>query len=77
LINSSSVRNHQNHPVLIAQELPDLHPTVHSPKRLRSYKVYYGIFSKDDDVSLAVGNWTSTVIVGREPGMTYYFAVTA
>jgi hypothetical protein len=37
-------------------------------------KVY---FSRDYDVSLDVGNWTSSTNASHEPGMTYYFASTA
>jgi hypothetical protein len=76
LIISFLVGNHQNHPVYIAQEILALHPTVHSPKKLWGYNVYYGIFNRDYDFSLDVGNWTSSTIASHEPGMTYYFAVT-
>jgi fibronectin type 3 domain-containing protein len=44
---------------------------------LGGYKVYYGTVSRDYDVSLNVGNWTSCTISSLEHGETYYFAVTA
>jgi len=44
---------------------------------LGGYKVYYGTVSRDYDVSLDVGNWTSCTIASLQEGDTYYFAVTA
>jgi fibronectin type 3 domain-containing protein len=41
------------------------------------YKVYYGTVSRDYDVSLDMGIWTSCTIASLEHGETYYFAVTA
>jgi hypothetical protein len=39
--------------------------------------IYYGTSSRDYDVSLDVGNWTSTTIAGFYDSETYYFDVTA
>jgi len=44
---------------------------------LKGYVVYYGTYSRDYDVSLDVGNWTSCTIADLEDSETYYFAVTA
>ena len=44
---------------------------------LRGYKVYYGTVSRDYDVSMDVGNWTSCTIANLQEGKTYYFTVTA
>ena len=44
---------------------------------LGGYKVYYGTASRDYDVSLDVGQWTSCTIASLQQGETYYFAVTA
>jgi hypothetical protein len=44
---------------------------------LAGYMIYYGISSRDYDVSLDVGNWTSVTIAGLDGSETYYFAVTA
>jgi fibronectin type 3 domain-containing protein len=44
---------------------------------LGGYRVYYGAVSRDYDVSLDVGNWTSCTIASLQEGETYYFAVTA
>jgi hypothetical protein len=45
--------------------------------QLKGYVVYYGTYSRDYDVSLDVGNWTSCTIADLEDSETYYFAVTA
>jgi len=44
---------------------------------LEGYRVYYGTSSRDYDVTLDVGNWTSCTIADLEDDETYYFAVTA
>jgi len=44
---------------------------------LEGYVVHYGTYSRDYDVFLDVGNWTSCTIADFEEGETYYFAVTA
>ncbi|MEJ2236181.1 MAG: fibronectin type III domain-containing protein [Syntrophobacterales bacterium] len=44
---------------------------------LEGYVVHYGTYSRDYDVSLDVGNWTSCTIADLEEDETYYFAVTA
>ena len=41
------------------------------------YNVYQGTSSKDYDVTLDVGNWTSVAIADLEDGEAYYFSVTA
>ena len=41
------------------------------------YKIYYGTFSRNYDVSLDVGNFTSCTLADMEEGETYYFAATA
>jgi FlaG/FlaF family flagellin (archaellin) len=41
------------------------------------YNVYQGTSSKDYDVTLDVGNWTSVTIADLEDGEVYYFAATA
>lgn len=41
------------------------------------YNVYQGSSSKDYDVTLDVGNWTSVTISGLVDGVAYYFSVTA
>ena len=41
------------------------------------YNVYQGTSSKDYDVTLDVGNWTSVTIADLEDGEAYYFSVTA
>ena len=41
------------------------------------YNVYQGTSSRDYDVTLDVGNWTSVVIADLEDGEAYYFSVTA
>jgi hypothetical protein len=44
---------------------------------ISGYNVYYGNSSRDYDVTLDVGNWTSVTIAGLEDNEAYYFAVTA
>ncbi len=44
---------------------------------LEGYVVHYGTYSRDYDVSLDVGNWTSCTIADLEEDVVYYFAVTA
>jgi hypothetical protein len=44
---------------------------------LEGYRVYYGTSSRDYDVTLDVGNWTSCTIADLEESESYYFAVTA
>lgn len=44
---------------------------------LAGYKVYYGTSSRNYEVALDAGNWTSCVIGGLDEGKTYYFAATA
>ena len=41
------------------------------------YNVYQGTSSRDYDVTLDVGNWTSVTIADLAEGEVYYFAVTA
>lgn len=41
------------------------------------YKVYQGTSSRDYDVILDIGNWTSVTIADLAEGEAYYFAVTA
>ena len=41
------------------------------------YNVYQGTSSKDYDVTLDIGNWTSVTIADLEDGEAYYFSVTA
>ena len=41
------------------------------------YNVYQGTSSRDYDVTLDVGNWTSVTIADLEDGEAYYFSVTA
>ena len=41
------------------------------------YNVYQGTSSKNYDVTLDVGNWTSVTIADLEEGEAYYFSVTA
>ena len=41
------------------------------------YNVYQGTSSRDYDVTLDVGNWTSVTIANLEEGEAYYFSVTA
>jgi len=44
---------------------------------IAGYKVYQGTSSRDYDVTLDVGNWTSVTIADLEDSEAYYFAVTA
>lgn len=44
---------------------------------LSGYKVYSGTASRSYSGSVDVGNWTSCVMGGLEPGRTYYFAAKA
>ena len=44
---------------------------------IAGYNVYQGTSSKDYDVTLDVGNWTSVTIADLEDGEAYYFSVTA
>jgi len=44
---------------------------------IAGYNVYQGTSSKDYDVTLDVGNWTSVTIADLEEGEAYYFSVTA
>ena len=44
---------------------------------IAGYKVYQGPSSKNYDVTLDVGNWTSVTIADLEDGEAYYFSVTA
>ena len=44
---------------------------------IAGYMVYYGTSSRDYDVTLDVGNWTSATIADLEDDKAYYFAATA
>ena len=44
---------------------------------ISGYNVYYGKSSRDYDVTLDVGNWTTVTIADLEDDESYYFAVTA
>jgi len=44
---------------------------------LSGYKVYSGTASRNYSGTVDVGNWTSCVMGGLEPGRTYYFAAKA
>ncbi len=44
---------------------------------VEGYNIYQGTSSRDYDVTLDVGNWTSVTIAGLEDGKAYYFAATA
>jgi len=46
-------------------------------QNLSGYKVYSGTASRSYSGSVDVGNWTSCVMSGLEPGRTYYFAAKA
>lgn len=48
-----------------------------SSRDVAGYNVYQGTSSKDYDVTLDVGNWTSVTIADLEDGEAYYFSVTA
>ena len=50
---------------------------ANSEPNISGYNVYYGNFSRDYDVTLDVGNWTSVTIADLVDNETYYFAVTA
>ena len=50
---------------------PVIHPDI------AGYMIYYGTASRDYDVSVDVGNWTSVTIAGLDGSETYYFATTA
>jgi len=41
------------------------------------YVIYYGTSSRDYDVSMDVGEWTSATIGDLEDGETYYFAASS
>jgi len=41
------------------------------------YSLYYGNSSRNYDVSVALGNWTSVTVADLENGRSYYFAVTS
>jgi len=44
---------------------------------VEGYNIHQGTSSRDYDVTLDVGNWTSVTIAGLEDGKAYYFAATA
>ena len=48
-----------------------------SSGNVAGYNVYRGTSSRDYDVTLDVGNWTSVTIADLEDSEAYYFAVTA
>lgn len=48
-----------------------------SSGNVAGYNVYQGTASKDYDVTLDIGNWTSVTIADLEEAEAYYFAVTA
>jgi hypothetical protein len=50
---------------------------ANSEPNISGYNFYYGKSSRDYDVTLDVGNWTSITIADLEDNETYYFAVTA
>jgi hypothetical protein len=50
---------------------PNQEPTV------AGYKVFNGLASRNYNGTVDVGNWTSCVVSGLEPGKTYYFAAKA
>ena len=50
---------------------------ANSEPNISGYNVYYGNSSRDYDVTLGVGNWTSVTIADLVDNETYYFAVTA
>ena len=50
---------------------------ANSEPNISGYNVYYGNASRDYDVTLDVGNWTSVTIADLEDSEAYYFAVTA
>ena len=50
---------------------------ANSEPNISGYNVYHGDASRDYDVTLDVGNWTSVTIADLIDNETYYFAVTA
>lgn len=48
-----------------------------SSRDVAGYNVYQGTSSKDYDVTLDIGNWTSVTIADLEDSEAHYFAVTA
>ena len=50
---------------------PNQEPTV------AGYKVFNGLASRSYNGTVDVGNWTSCIVSGLEPGKTYYFAAKA
>ena len=48
-----------------------------SSGHVEGYNIYQGTSSRDYDVILDVGNWTSVAIADLEDGEAYYFSVTA
>lgn len=44
---------------------------------IAGYNVYQGTSSKEYDVTMDVGNWTSVTVADLEDGEAYYFSVTA
>jgi hypothetical protein len=50
---------------------------ANSEPNISGYNIYYGKSTRDYDVTLDVGNWTSVTIADLEDNETYYFAVTA
>ena len=44
---------------------------------IAGYKVYQGTSSRDYDVTLDIGTWTSVTIADLQDGEAYYFSVTA
>jgi hypothetical protein len=50
---------------------------ANSEPNISGYNVYYGKSTRDYDVTLDVGNWTSVTIADLEESEAYYFAVTA
>jgi len=50
---------------------------TNSEPNISGYNFYYGKATRDYDVTLDVGNWTTVTIADLEDDETYYFAVTA
>jgi hypothetical protein len=48
-----------------------------SSGEVAGYNVHQGTSSRDYDVTLDIGNWTSVTIANLEDSEAYYFAVTA
>jgi len=44
---------------------------------VEGYNLYYGDSTRNYDVSVTMGNWTSVTIANLEDGRTYYFSVTS